>query len=120
MPHTKTGGLKMAQNEQRSAKKSEKRRFFSQENSLFCTDSILLRGEDSVVLYGCGRILFYGRERICFSMGRRAVSVFGERLCCTVFSPVGVTVEGKIAGVCYCEADCHGACQRTQGEGGER
>ncbi len=109
----------MAQNEQRSAKKREKRRFFSHENALFCTDSILLRGGDSVVLYGCGRILFYGRERICFSMGHRAVSVFGKGLCCTVFSPAGVTVEGKIVGVCYCEADCPGSCQCTQGEGGE-
>ena len=108
----------MNKNQQRNAKNGKKARFSLLEDDLFCTDSILLRGEGSAVLYGCGRILFYGRERICFSMGRRSVSVFGKDLRCTVFSPAGVTVEGKIAGVCYCDADCIGTCQNTsRGEG---
>lgn len=103
----------MAKNEQHSAKNNTKKHFSWREDDLFCTDSVLLRGEHSAVLYGCSRILFYGRERICFSMRHRSVSVFGEDLCCTVFSHMGVTVEGKIAGVCYCNANCGGSCQRT-------
>lgn len=106
----------MDKNQQRSAKNNKKTCFSLLENDLFCSDSILLRGEGSAVLYGCGRILFYGRERICFSMGRRSVSVFGKELRCTVFSPAGVTVEGKIAGVCYCATDCTGACSKTSRE----
>ena len=96
----------MAQNEQRGAKNGKKVRFSWREDDLFCSDSILLRGNHSAVLYGCGKILFYGKERICFSMGRRSVSVLGEGLCCTVFSPTGVTVEGSIKGVRYCDFDC--------------
>lgn len=106
----------MAQNEQRGAKNGKKTRFLLRENDLFCSESVLLRGDHSAVLYGCGRILLYERERICFSMGCRSVSVFGNDLFCTVFSPAGVTVEGKIAGVCYCDAGCAGSCQRTQKE----
>ena len=109
----------MSQNEQRSTKNSKKARFSLRENDLFCTDSVLLRGDYSAVLYGCGRILFYGRERICFSMGRRSISIFGKDLCCTVFSPSGVTVEGRIAGVCYCHADCAGSCSRVCQKGEE-
>ncbi len=109
----------MDKNQQRSAKNAKKERFSLFEDDLFCADSVLLRGDHSAVLYGCGRILFYGRERICFLMGRRSVSVFGEELRCTVFSPSGVTVEGKIAGVCYCGADCIGSCSKTFREGGE-
>lgn len=101
----------MAQNEQRGAKKGKKERVFWREDDLFCTDSVLLRGNHSAVLYGCGCILFYGRERICFSMKERSVSVFGKDLCCTVFSPSGVTVEGKISGVRYCDANCTGSCR---------
>ena len=100
----------MPKNEQRSAKNGKKTRFFLLKNDLFCADSILLRGEGSAVLYGCRRILFYERERICFSMKSRSASVFGKDLCCTVFSPSGVTVEGKIKGVCYCSSGCNGAC----------
>ena len=108
----------MSKNEQHSAKNGKKRCFSLRQTDLFCSDSILLCGDHSVVLYGCGRILFYGRERICFSMGSRSVSVIGEGLCCTVFSPTGVTVEGKIEGVRYCCADCQGVCQRVcRGEG---
>ena len=106
----KMGGTKMAQNEQRGAKNSKKERLSWREDDLFCTDSVLLRGNHSAVLYGCGRILFYGRERICFSMRDRSVSIFGKDLCCTVFSPSGVTVEGKISGVLYCDASCTGSC----------
>ncbi len=109
----------MAKNEQRSAKNGKKVHFSLREDDLFCTDSVLLRGDHSAVLYGCGRILFYGRERICFSMGKRSASVFGEGLFCTVFSPSGVTVEGKIRGVCYCEADCAKCSYRVLREGGE-
>lgn len=109
----------MAKNEQRAAKNVKKRRVSWREDDLFCTDSILLRADHSAVLYGCGRILFYGRERICFSMGRHAVSIFGEDLCCTVFSPSGVTVEGKIKGVLYCNADCRGNCHRILREEGD-
>ena len=109
----------MAKNEQRSAKNSKKERFSWREDDLFCTDSVLLRGNHSVVLYGCGRILFYGRERICFSMKERSVSVFGKDLCCTVFSPSGVTVEGKVAGVCYCDTGCVGSCRLACREEGE-
>lgn len=109
----------MAQNEQRGAKNGKKTRFSWQENDLFCTDSILLQGARSAVLYGCGRILFYGRERICFSMKERSVSVFGKDLFCTVFSPAGVTVEGKIKGVLYCDADCGGCCCLVHREGEE-
>jgi hypothetical protein len=109
----------MAKNEQRGAKNGKKEHFSLRENDLFCTDSILLRGEHSAVLYGCGRILFYGRERICFSMGNRSVSVFGREMHCSVFSPSGVTVEGKIAGVRYCPSDCNGSCQRVLREEGE-
>ena len=93
--------------------------FSWREDDLFCTDSVLLRGNHSAVLYGCGRILLYGRERICFSMKGRSVSVFGNDLCCTVFSPTGVTVEGNIVGVCYCDADCKGKCSLALCEGGE-
>ena len=110
----------MAKNEQRNAKKGKKMHFSWREDDLFCTDSVLLRGNHSAVLYGCGRILFYGRERICFSMGRRAVSVFGEELRCTVFSPAGVTVEGKIAGILYCDAACAGSCPLVCREEGEK
>ena len=108
----------MSQNEQRSAKNNKKARFSLREADLFCGESVLLRGNHSAVLYGCEKILFYGRERICFSMGRRSVSVFGEGLCCTVFSPSGVTVEGNICGVCYCDSGCLGRCPQTvRGEG---
>ena len=108
----------MAKNKQRGAKSSKKMRFSWRENDLFCADSILLRGEHSAVLYGCGKILFYGRERICFSLKGRAVSIFGEELCCTVFSPSGLTVEGKIKGACYCNSDCNGECSLVmRGEG---
>lgn len=109
----------MAQNEQRSAKKGKRERFSWREDDLFCADSILLRGQGSAVLYGCRRILFYGRERICFSMGQRSVSVFGKELRCTVFSPAGVTVEGKIMGVLYCDATCVGSCHLACREEGE-
>lgn len=109
----------MAQNEQRSAKNGKKMRFSWREDDLFCTDSVLLRGNHSAVLYGCGRILFYGKERICFSMGHRSVSIFGEGLCCTVFSPSGVTVEGNIRGVLYCGAGCVGKCSCVLREEGE-
>ncbi len=109
----------MAQNEQRSAKNGKKMRFSWREDDLFCTDSILLRGEHSAVLYGCGKILFYDKERICFSMRERSVSVFGEGLCCTVFSPSGVTVEGEIKGICYCDADCARSCPLAPREEGE-
>ncbi len=109
----------MDKHQQRSAKNGKKAHFSLRDNDLFCTESVLLRGEGSAVLYGCGRILFYGRERICFSMGRRSVSVFGEALCCTVFSPSGVTVEGKIAGVCYCDTDCGGSCPKVARKEGE-
>lgn len=109
----------MAQNEQRNATNSKKRAFSLHENDLFCTESILVCGEHSAVLHGCGRILFYGRERICFSMRNRSVSVFGEELCCTAFSPTGVTVEGKIRGVCYCPEGCQGRCALTVGEEAE-
>ena len=107
----------MAKNEPRCAKNSKKAGFLWQENDLFCGDSILLRGNRSAVLYGCQKILFYGKERICFSMDRRSVSVFGAELCCTVFSPMGVTVEGNIAGVCYCDSACAGRCSRVLREG---
>ena len=109
----------MSQNEQRSAKNNKKARFSLREADLFCGESVLLRGNHSAVLYGCEKILFYGRERICFSMGRRSVSVFGEGLCCTVFSPAGVTVEGNICGVCYCDVGCLGHCSKTAREEGE-
>lgn len=109
----------MAKNEQRSAKNSKKELFSWRENDLFCTDNVLLRGNHSAVLYGCKRILFYGKERICFLCDQRSVSVFGRSLCCTVFSPTGVTVEGEIAGVCYCEANCIGKCSHTLREGDE-
>lgn len=109
----------MAKNEQRSAKNGKKMRFSWREDDLFCTDSILLRGERSAVLYGCDRILLYGHDRICFSMKSRSVSVFGEDLCCTVFSPSGVTVEGKIKGVCYCALGCNGSCSLVCREGEE-
>ena len=108
----------MAKNEQHSAKNDKKPHFPLRENDLFCWQSILLRGKHSAVLYGCEKILFYEQERICFSMRERAVSVFGRALCCTVFSPSGVTVEGEISGVCYCYADCLKNCPyAVQGEG---
>lgn len=96
----------MAQNEQRGSKNGKKVRFSWREDDLLCTESVLLRGSHSTVLYGCGKILFYGKERICFSIGQRAISVLGEGLCCTVFSPTGVTVAGNIVGVRYCDSDC--------------
>ena len=100
----------MSKDEQRSAKNASKKRFSWRENDFFCTSSVLLQGNHRAVLYGCERILFYGRERICFGMRERSVSVFGETLFCTVFSPSGVTVEGKIQGVCYCSSECRGSC----------
>ena len=109
----------MSKNEQRGAKSNKKARLSLRENDLFCGESVLLRGNHSAVLYGCEKILFYGRERICFSMGRRSVSIFGEGLCCTVFSPAGVTVEGNICGVCYCDGGCLGRCTKTVREEGE-
>lgn len=109
----------MAKNEQRSAKNGKKMRFSWRENDLFCTDSILLRGDHSAVLYGCKKILVYGRERICFLMKGRAVSIFGKELCCTVFSPSGVTVEGKIKGISYCNSNCEGVCSLVTREEGE-
>lgn len=110
----------MAQNEQRDAKNGKKQRFFGETSDLLCRESILLRGDGSAVLYGCERILFYGSERICFSMHARSASVFGRGLSCTVFSPVGVTVEGEIKGVCYCGTDCNGKCDLTDREEGEK
>lgn len=109
----------MVKNEQRGSKNGKKKRLSLRDGDLFCTESILLRGEHSAVLYGCGRILFYGRERICFSMAKRSVSVVGEELCCTVFSPSGVTVEGKIKGVCYCNAECKGSYECVFAREGE-
>lgn len=109
----------MAKNEPRRAKNGKKVQFSWRENDLFCADSVLLRGESSAVLYGCKRILFYDRERICFSMRERAVSIFGEGLCCTVFSPSGVTVEGQIKGALYCSANCEQCRERICREGGE-
>ena len=109
----------MAQKEQRNAKSGKKERLSLQQSDLFCTDSVLLRGEHSAVLYGCVRILYYGRERICFSMKEREISVFGKDLCCTVFSPLGVTVEGEIRGVRYCSSGCNGSCSLVCREGGE-
>lgn len=109
----------MAKNEQRDAKNGKKVRPSWREDDLFCSDSVLLRANHSAVLYGCTKILFYGRERICFLMGQRSVSVFGKGLCCTVFSPTGVTVEGKIKGVCYCDVDCMGRCSSVLREEGE-
>ena len=109
----------MAKDEQRDAKNGKKTRFSWREDDLFCTDSILLRGEHSAVLYGCGKILFYGKERICFSMKGRSVSVFGKGLCCTVFLPSGVTVEGEIRGASYCDEGCKGTCPLTLREEGE-
>ena len=109
----------MAKNEQRNVKNSKKDGFSLRKNDLFCTDSVLLCGNHRAVLYGCGRILFYGCERICFSMRERSVSVFGKNLCCTVFSPAGVTVEGAITGVCYCSTECSGTCALIGGEEGK-
>ena len=109
----------MAKNEQRNVKNNKKESFSLRKNDLFCTDSVLLCGNHRAVLYGCGRILFYGCERICFSMRERSVSVFGKNLCCMVFSPAGVTVEGEITGVCYCSAECSGTCALIGGEEGE-
>lgn len=109
----------MLQNEQRGSKNGKKARFSWRENDLFCSDSVLLRGNHSAVLYGCEKILFYGKERICFSMGNRSVSVFGRGLCCTVFSPTGVTVEGNISGVLYCDGACAGECHLVLKEGEE-
>ena len=113
------GGSKMAKNEQRNAKNGKKTHFSLSENDLFCGESILLRGNHSVVLYGCEKILFYGQERICFLMSARAVSVLGKALCCTVFSPFGVTVEGEISGVYYCDANCFEKCPYTAQEEGK-
>ncbi|MBO5932037.1 MAG: YabP/YqfC family sporulation protein [Clostridia bacterium] len=109
----------MAQNEQRDAKNGKKTMFSLREKDLFCTDSILLQGGHGAVLYGCERILFYGRERICFSMKGRSVSVFGKDLCCTVFSPVSVSIQGEIAGVQYCSCDYSGRCDAVLGEEGK-
>ena len=109
----------MTKDPQRSAKKRKTEHFFSIKNEFFCSESVLLRGASSAVLYGCGRILFYGRARICFSMGERSVSVFGKDLHCTVFSPLGVTVEGEIAGVSYCNVGCQGSCHLTCQREGE-
>lgn len=109
----------MSKNQQRSAKNGKKAVFSLREKDLFCADSIFLHGNHSVVLYGCEKILFYGRERICFSMGHRSASVFGKALCCTVFSPSGVTVEGEIVGIRYCAVGCSGSCPKTLREEGE-
>ncbi len=109
----------MGKHQQRSAKKATKLRFSLREEDLFCTDSVLLRSNRSAVLYGCGRILFYGSERICFAMKKRSVSVFGKELRCTVFSPLGVTVEGEITGVTYCDVNCLGSCSTTSWEEGK-
>ena len=108
----------MAKSKQRNAKNGKKTHFSLRENDLFCGESILLRGNHSAVLYGCEKILFYGEERICFLMRARAVSVEGQALCCTAFSPLGVTVEGEISGVCYCDANCVENCPYVVREGG--
>ena len=104
---------------QRGAKKRKTEHSFGMKDELFCSESVLLRGASSAVLYGCGRILFFGRERICFSMRERSVSVFGKNLRCTVFSPFGVTIEGEIAGVSYCNTGCEGVCHLTCRKEGE-
>ena len=109
----------MAKSKQRNAKNDKKMHFSLRENDLFCGESILLRGNHSAVLYGCEKILFYEQERICFSMRERAVSVFGRALCCTVFSPSGVTVEGEISGICYCDAKCFEGCPHVVQEEGK-
>ncbi len=106
----------MAQKEERCAKNGKIQQIFARGRELVRGDSVLLRGEESAVLYGCQRILFYGRTRICFALRKDKVSILGEGLICTAFSPMGVTVEGKVGGACYCFADCHQCPHRCKEE----
>jgi len=64
-------------------------------------DLIVLRGQSHATLYGCRRILLYSPSEIRLCIGKREVSLVGERLLCTCFSAGSVTVEGHIVSVQY-------------------
>ena len=64
-------------------------------------ETVIVRGQRCATVYGCRKILFYSPCEIRLCMGRRVLSVLGERLLCTCFSAGSVTVEGQICGVFY-------------------
>lgn len=60
---------------------------------------IEINGRRSVTVFGCDRILSYGTEEITLSVGKGAVTVWGEELVCVSYCAGCVSVEGKINGV---------------------
>lgn len=63
---------------------------------------ITVSGQSSMTVRGCRRILHYSAERIRLLLGaRRALSVCGRGLVCTVFESGQATVEGLIETICF-------------------
>ena len=68
-------------------------------------NTVVLQGEREVTVYGCRRILQYSPKEIRLSLGKRALSVSGERLFCPSFSAGTVTVQGCVSGVSFLSND---------------
>lgn len=66
---------------------------------------IVMRGQRGATVYGCRKILFYSPCEIRLDVGKKAVSVVGERLYCSSFSAGTVTVQGCVTGVSYLNAE---------------
>lgn len=82
-------------------KKSAFHQRFDMQALLARRDLIVLTGDSRATLHGCRRILRYSPCEIRLCIGRREVSLTGERLICTCFSGGSVTVEGVIRAVSF-------------------
>ena len=68
-------------------------------------NTVVMQGEREVTVYGCRRILQYSPKEIRLSLGKRALSVIGDRLFCPSFSAGTVTVQGCVRGVSFLDDD---------------
>lgn len=67
---------------------------------------ITLSGQGSLTVRGCRRILQYGATCIRLSIGKKkALSVKGRDLICTVFDGEQATVEGLIESIAFEEGE---------------
>lgn len=82
-------------------KKNDLRSRYAMQSLLARRELIVLAGDSRATLHGCRRILRYSPEEIRLCIGRREVSLTGERLICTCFSGGSVTVEGVIRAVSF-------------------
>ena len=60
---------------------------------------IVIHGRQGVTVHGVRRIALYSPCEIRLCVGRRTVSIRGERLFCASFSAGTVTVSGQVMGV---------------------